>query len=271
MYRNAVVTFIDILGFRDIVMNDDPESVHRKLQAIKRFAVPDQSQDFDEDDFEPFTVQFSDSIVRIRPVDTESNQTYPVGIVFHELLDMVHTQGELIKEGVLLRGGVAYGPMHFEDSILYGPALIKAYDLESKYALHPRVVVEPELISKLKSNPLLQSQNNTPEQEFGYVRDLIRQSDDGIWFVDYIRAVESELDELEMYPSFLEEHKNLIVEGASNHQGFGAVAAKYMWLAKYHNTCVEELAEEWFENYDVEKTDLLLSSSHIQALQEIQP
>jgi hypothetical protein len=271
MYRNSVVTFIDILGFRDIVMSDTPESVQRKLRAIQRYAVPELSGENFGDDFEPVTVQFSDSIVRIRPIDTESNQAYPIGLVFHELLDIVHAQAELTREGVLLRGGVAFGNMHFEDSILYGPALIKAYDLESKFALHPRIVVEPELIAECKSNRLLRSKNNTLEQEFGYVESLLRQSDDGIWFVDYARAVESELDDPSMYIEFLEEHRDLIIACASRHQGFGSVAAKYMWLAKYHNNCVEDLSDAWFEHYDVEKSDLLLTSSHIAVLQEMLP
>ena len=152
MYRDAVVTFLDILGFRDIVMNSDPDFIRRKLNAVKRFAVTQHVDIADEEDFEPITIQFSDSIVRIRPVDSGLNQMYPIGVVFHELLDMVHIQGELVKERVLLRGGVAYGQIFYEDSILYGPALIKAYDLESKYAVHPRIMVEPELISSYARN-----------------------------------------------------------------------------------------------------------------------
>ncbi|WP_427501078.1 hypothetical protein ACQE3E_21915 [Methylomonas sp. MED-D] len=271
MYRDAVVTFIDILGFREIVMTSEPDVVRRKLTAIKRFAVPRSVASEDEEEFEPITIQFSDSIVRVRPVDTETNQMYPIGIVFHELLDMVHAQGELVKEGVLLRGGIAYGQIHYDGSVLYGPALIKAYDLESKYAVHPRIVVEPELISELKSNQYLQSKHNSLEQELEYIEKLLRQNDDGIWFVDYIRAVASELDEIEMYPEFLEDHRNLIVNAASAHPGFSTVSAKYMWLAKYHNSCIEELSDEWYEHYSLEKSDLMITSDHIPVLQEIKP
>ena len=46
--------------------------------------------------------------------------------------------------GVLCRGGVAVGPCFHDKSIIFGPALVRAYGLE-QVASSPRIAVEPEI------------------------------------------------------------------------------------------------------------------------------
>lgn len=47
----------------------------------------------------------------------------------------------LMHLGVLSRGGIAVGKLRHEGGIVYGPALIEAYELESQVACYPRVVL----------------------------------------------------------------------------------------------------------------------------------
>lgn len=74
-YEQSIVTFLDILGFRDLVMNADPGKVNEKLQALEKFAKPTgkPAGDPDETD-EPTVLQFSDTIVRIRRTETKWNR-----------------------------------------------------------------------------------------------------------------------------------------------------------------------------------------------------
>lgn len=39
--------------------------------------------------------------------------------------------------------------------MIYGPALVKAYDLESNFAIYPRIVLDPELIKAHRLEPAL--------------------------------------------------------------------------------------------------------------------
>ena len=59
-------------------------------------------------------------------------------------------------EGVLIRGGMCIGEMLVADEgIVFGPGLVKAYDLESKYAVHPRIVIDRDLINDAEQQAIL--------------------------------------------------------------------------------------------------------------------
>jgi hypothetical protein len=53
--------------------------------------------------------------------------------------------GELLKKGILCRGGVARGLMYHADGIAFGEGLVRAYDLERKVAKNPRIVIADEV------------------------------------------------------------------------------------------------------------------------------
>jgi hypothetical protein len=270
-YEFSIVTFLDILGFRDLVMTADATVVNSKLEALERFTRPSSSAHTDNPDesYEPIILQFSDAVVRIRRTRTKWNQRHPIGLVFAELLDLVHAQGELIREGVLIRGGVSCGPIYTSEGRVFGPALVAAYELESRFALYPRIVIDPALLSEYRNNALVKAAHHALEVDEGYISRLIRRGDDGIWFVDYVRAVESELDEPEMYPDFLQMHRKLIIEGAKRFTGLSGPMGKYLWLASYHNELVSQLNAKWLKNYELKRKNVLISAKDIPVLQEV--
>jgi hypothetical protein len=270
-YDFAIVTFLDILGFRDLVMGAEAAVVNSKLEAAERFTRPTSPPPTDdpEETYDPLILQFSDAIVRIRRVRTKWNERWPIGLVFHELLDLVHAQGELIREGVLLRGGVSCGRICASKDRIFGPALVAAYELESKFALYPRVVVDPALLTEVRKSDLLKAAHHALEDEEQYIGRLVRRGDDGIWFVDYIRAVEAELDDRDMYPVFLRSHRQLILDGTERFAGLSGPMSKYLWLASYHNELVSELKPAWFKHYNLKRQQLLIGSDDMEVLQEL--
>ena len=216
-------------------------------------------------------VSFSDSIVRIRKIETKANQRYPKGLLFQELISLVHAQGQLIDFDILIRGGVSVGDIYISGGRVFGPGLIDAYQLESKYALYPRIIIDPHLIQNYKTNKLLKAKWHSVEDELEIVGSLLRQGDDGMWFIDYAAALEQELDEPEMYPIFLQRHREVILSGAKNHVKLNAILSKFIWMANYHNQIISKMPDEAFETYDLEKEDFIITSEEIPALQYMEP
>ena len=266
MYCKAIVTFLDILGFRQLVTESSPEIINEILDVLEKVATPDKKDGLL---YNPETIIFSDSIVRVRKVDNGENSKYPIGLIFNELLDIVHAQSHLIDYGIFIRGGIAFDDISLDENRIFGPALIRAYDLENNYAKYPRLVLDPALIKEYKTNNLLKKLDHSYEMDSEYVKDLIRQGDDGLWYVDYGRAVEGELDDLDMYPNFLKRHREVIIQAGSKYKDINRDLEKYFWLATYHNSIVEELPDEWFEEYALEKADLLIGTSELPALESV--
>jgi hypothetical protein len=120
-YQPALVTFLDVLGFRELVLQNDPSVVHAKLKAVERFTRPSALPYGDDDGLiDPMVLQFSDAIVRTTPITPPSNTNMPSGVLFYELLDLVRAQGELILQGVLIRGEFRTDPCLLQKTRLLG-------------------------------------------------------------------------------------------------------------------------------------------------------
>lgn len=270
MYEKAIVSFIDILGFRELVEGSTPETVKSALDLVNRFAAPEVEDEDLDYGFVAEAISFSDCIVRVRRTEKEPNLSNPAGLVFYELLDLLHAQGELLNQGMLIRGGVAYGDIYFEKNQTYGPALNQAYELEAKYAVYPRIVLSPDLIKETKSNELMKSESHTFEMEFEYIGRLIKQGDEGLWFIDYIRAMEDELDDPALFPGYLLKHKEIICDGTTKFKKINKILSKYLWMAKYHNDFIKKLPDEWYAAYEIEQKTLAISSEELTLLQDLQ-
>jgi len=230
-YRPALVTFLDILGFRNLVLQSLAKDVQRALDTVRKFTQVKGA-------FAPLSFAFSDSIVRVRFLDG-ANAKEPQGLLTAELLDIVHAQGELIAHDIILRGGISSGQIYANGAEIFGPALIRAYELETKAALYPRVVLDPILLNETKANSALGRDGNTAEEDRLEFRKLLKRGENGYWFVNYLSAFIKELDDPANEPTLLAAHKRLIVRRAAN----AAAIDKVLWLAVYHNALISRLSK----------------------------
>lgn len=267
MYRTSIISFIDILGFKNLVNSSTYQDLSKKLKTIRRLSGDDDG--LNGEGLEPKVIQFSDSIIRIRPLDSEANHEAPYGVMFYEMLDLVHMQAELINHGICVRGGVSIGEVHYDDDTLFGPGFVRAYEMESIFANYPRIVIDPALIQLLGNDRLLFSNHNSTDDELISIRKNIAKGSDGLYFVDYLRSFQLEVDDLEDIPIFLNNHKQLIIENASGADNLTSVSAKYLWMSIYHNEVVSELDEESLKNFGWEKRKLLISVDEIPMLKKL--
>ncbi len=114
-------------------------------------------------------------------------------------------------EGIMIRGGVTIGDLYHRNNIVYGPAMIEAYRLESKCAIYPRIIMSEDMlvIGIMKTLP----EQNTLEEEIDYVDCLIRKACDGYYYLDFLGKYE-EFDCGYDYYNFLKITKKIIEEQA---------------------------------------------------------
>jgi hypothetical protein len=197
-YEQRLIAFVDILGFSELVRTsaedeqvfkhlvsvletvaaaqplwDDPEteakmwsfveggplSFNEHRSMLKELAKKDQA-----------TV-FSDSIVLSSTPDCDG-----AFAIFAPLCQLAQ---RLALSGVLVRGGVTIGPLHHQGSVVFGPALVEAYHIESKVAVYPRILISDAALSAVEdtagSNNILLT-----------LRSLIRLDFDGLSCLDVL-------------------------------------------------------------------------------------
>jgi hypothetical protein len=136
-YETKAVAFYDVLGWRSKIeaAGDNVERITLLKNIIRVFsALADAYKEKN-----PFAVRlssFSDNVV----ITTEAS----LHSIFTLILRLGFVQLYAAQLGFWTRGGVTIGKIVHDEHVVFGPALNRAYYLESKIADKPRIVIDPE-------------------------------------------------------------------------------------------------------------------------------
>lgn len=163
---------------------------------------------------------------------------------FWSLLDVAQLQADLVPLGVLVRGAVTLGDAAAQGELVLGQGIAEAERLRDEVANVPRVIVHPSLLREVEINVDLRLPQHTAMHELGYIRELLRADADGLWFVDYLWAFQSEVDEAPLYLDFFKDHRKLVTQGLESSTIFDRSSHLWMWLWSYHNRILTKLKTE---------------------------
>ena len=132
------VAYLDVLGSKDIICNDKNNEHLNILNMIFEDTISEVkiAKKIDNKDF--FLKIFSDNI--ILAIKTE-NEDRTENIKFLLLL-VSSIIDEFLDYGYLTRGAIVEGDFFCNDTLVYGKALIDVVELEEKYAIYPRIIVQ---------------------------------------------------------------------------------------------------------------------------------
>ncbi len=143
----------------------------------------------------------------------------------HAITQLLEFQYAVALKGFFVRGGWAVGNLFMNRNTVFGAALLDAYDIESKVAKFPRIVLSEKMKDLVFKH--MARYSDSPPQCFHLLVD-----EKGILFTNYLSEaiVDGEVQWHE-----LRRHAHLIAERLAKFVGNEAVYAKYLWLAGYHN------------------------------------
>lgn len=263
-YDYGFTTFFDILGFKELIKNNDMHEMKKIVDAFYDTSKRIQTPENDNKTYKVSSVYFSDSVVRAGILPEETDEDNFCEAFLSELCDISCIQLELLKIGVLIRGGISYGQIYLdcEDSVVFGPSLVESYKLESELAIFPRIIVSPQIIDTLEEYIETEHKNTV----FNIMKCLTLDKD-GLFFVDYMKqsmSMQYYLDEHKrnkvernVFYDDMMAHKKIICENSCKKNNLG-VQQKYSWLTSYHNDilfhCPDDILSE-SQNTDVFLTD----------------
>lgn len=126
---NRFVVFLDLLGFKDLVMRSSHEKIYKMLTYITdKKKIVEEIKDADEigkSDVELYSVTFSDSIVIFSKNDS---------LAHFEVISFVTSYffAKLIEKSIPIKGAIAHGEISINKSsqIFFGQPIIDSYLLE---------------------------------------------------------------------------------------------------------------------------------------------
>jgi hypothetical protein len=180
----------------------------------------------------PEVTVFSDNIVVSYPSlndETSTPADVPPGLrvgplwakfMCQDAIRIVSGVAEMaLRIGVLIRGGYSFGQLYHENGVVFGEAMVDAYQLESKHAVYPRILVSDRIFEQL---------TGLPEKD----RDFLLQDADGCWHLNYLSAMlqhssDGPIDE-EQAKRWKRAHLATIDAAIAANEG--AVVEKWIWF-----------------------------------------
>ena len=165
-YTSRYAAFVDILGFREIINESRNSAKLVDELAIVLQAIGERNTALEQVLGEDFKAQnFSDSIIMSEAVSAQG--------LSHLLYQVQELALRLLQKALLIRGGICKGELYHDGSVIFGPAFIEAYRLETTVANFPRVVLGADAYSDV-----LKYGNDNDRWKRDFDSDL-RFSDDG--------------------------------------------------------------------------------------------
>ncbi len=242
-YQDRVVAFIDILGFGDLLKSTVLDSYNNKKNNEEKiselFNVFIRIRELMGAD-EPIegvaesrqVTQFSDSIViSFELKDEHIEFKYMLG-------ELLHLTVELLKSQIIIRGGIYYGPLIHTDKALFGPGLVDAYQVESKAAVSPRIILPKSLYDKDNQfQKLLKNTHSNLE-----LNDLIERDEDDFFYLDYFDKCQHPKLKIFIndneYIDHMKRLKKFIIKGLETKSP--GIYSKYGWMkTKWNKTVIK--------------------------------
>ncbi len=238
-YENRYVLFLDILGFKKIISTtydkdqDFPEEIEKLYNALKTINRSNSSTTGSKK-----ITQFSDSIV----VSFSNIEQYEFAYLLDDISYMLFL---LAFEGIVCRGAIAYGKFYHDDQYLFGPALVDAYETESKAAIYPRVIIDKSVVDIYNESAKKISKKRTGfKKEF--INSYLMEDFDDKLFIDYFLNPLTFADSKEIYVNYLESLRDFISKEHSKART-PDVKIKYGWMKQKFNYTITKLQEKYEE------------------------
>lgn len=181
------VAYLDFLGFEEKMKTGSSVTL-KKLDRLLRIAKKSTKTSEHLAGMGFKTKYFSDNILVAIEIDQQKvkNQIKAFSIFISVLQEFA-----LLNYGFLMRGGITVGELEVSNNIVWGPALVEAYEMENKLAIYPRIIVSKKFIDLY---PL-------------QIKPFFNRDSDGLWFINYLDFEESEAKKgSNVLKTLIEEH-----------------------------------------------------------------
>lgn len=200
-YENRLICFFDLLGFSAAIKQAEQEPAIAAslfkifsefkdggLESALYGAIPfldvdgmktcqdyygDSLMEHADQTYRLVATQFSDSFVISAPADN-----FAACDLLLRAVQIIHFQF-FFSLGMLMRGGITVGKLvHERGGALFGPAMIEAYELESKHAVYSRVLVSKDAATFIDE-----------KLSFSHLKSAFFQGFDGFRVFDLVSAL----------------------------------------------------------------------------------
>ncbi|MBQ8635832.1 hypothetical protein IJ425_06750 [bacterium] len=165
------VAYFDILGSKKMIESSEAETFLNVINHIYKNTIFTINSFYKKNHNIEIKVKiFSDNIIFAIEKDKEDTEVIKADKKILITAIASFFQVLALKYTMPVRGSITIGDLYIDEIFVYGKALNNAYKLESKIAIYPRVIIDPNI-----KNEFLQ--NN-------YIRENLCCDEEGIYYLN---------------------------------------------------------------------------------------
>jgi hypothetical protein len=238
IFQDRVVAFVDVLGFREKLYEFE-QDMKSKTAGEGELLVSEKVNEFintvkyvtsllDSGNFHYYL--FSDNICIT--VDYVENPDLLISLLF-AVNELFYS---FAQKGYFLRGAIDVGKFVDEKQIALGVPLAKAYLMESKSAVYPRILISDAFYNLLKEH----FDQSKFVQFAGIAEDRLVHHNCEFHFLNPFYNVFTKADKTKFFKDFKEKIEYNLQLNQKNEQ----IQIKYQWLAEQYNQFLDLYASE---------------------------
>ena len=216
-YKEHYVAFLDILGFKELLSSASCDEIHSIFDVLHEKSHGTYNlNDVEIKAFEHIHhMILSDSVIVY--IESDVEDAFASLILICKKLQFALANRE---KPILLRGGIAVGGLFYENDIIFGEGLTKAYLLENNLAKYPRIVFTGDTLSiGFKNTKYMLARMEGSVTPYN-------QDDDALYYINYLQPSGLILNEIVQYFDRLKEKcRYQLNQGIES-----GLREKYLWL-----------------------------------------
>lgn len=239
IYQDRAVAFVDVLGFREKLQEFEQDAKTKSTTEGSEYLISEKVNEFintfknvtsllESGNFRYYL--FSDNICIT--VDYVENPDLLISLLF-TISELFYS---FAQKGYFLRGGIDVGKFVDEQEIALGIPLAKAYLMESKDAVYPRILISSGYRELLKN---YQADNRLSDSGTLNNQQLIHESCEFSFLNVFYNVIRKD-DKVAFFASF----KQKIVEHLGLNTKNEKIFIKYQWLAEQYNAFLDQYVED---------------------------
>ena len=275
-YRSAVVSFIDVLGFKDIVKNYTATDIYSLMKTFHKNSNTGATQHVENEELEENNAlqeklkysqifYLSDNVIRVRKfASSKPDSIYrKINALKYEVEALCAIQAVLVEKGVFIRGGISIGNIYTnsKENVIFGEAFNVAYAIESSKITYPIIGINRSDIEsiELEIGRLKDEQKETALNKVvsELLNLLVEHSDENYYFIDYLKYTinyaksfgDASLTTLEISnhehiinKKITEVNKKIEYSNSDKEkEQLERIKCKYEFLLDYHNKTIDKL------------------------------
>lgn len=211
---DCLIAYIDLLGTKEYIDKGESKTIFDVIYDVFTLTTKGFAKfkllGFNDLNFKIF----SDNIlISIKSDEANLPKNYETLSDFLTMLLIM-----FVYKGVFFRGGITYGKLAIDDTIVWGKGLIDAVQLEEQIAIYPRIVLSDSLVNLLDS---FLKENESFNDVYSCFTDF-----DGCVYLDYIYYDEKSTEKILDTSNKFTDEKLSVTKNPR-------VAQKYLWHKNY--------------------------------------